>query len=188
MRSSSHRTRALMLTGALFVTGLTAAQSLALFTSSTEIPGNAFSTGTVVIGTDPATTLVTYSNMAPGDVVTQPLKVTNDGSLELRYAVTTSATDDDRKGLADQLRLTIKAEGKGCDAFDGETLYDGVIGSTFIGDPAVGTDNGDRTLAAFSGELLCVRAELPLATGDAYQDSATTATFSFSAEQTVNNP
>ena len=42
-------------------------------------------------------------------------------------------------------------------------------------------------MAAASDDL-CVVADLPLATGNAYQNSTTTVTFQFDAEQTKNNP
>ena len=53
--------------------------SLAIFTDSAAVDGNSFTTGTVDISTAPTTALVTFSNMAPGDQVTNPLVVTNAG-------------------------------------------------------------------------------------------------------------
>jgi predicted ribosomally synthesized peptide with SipW-like signal peptide len=178
--------------------GLGTFGALAVFTSTATVPGNAFTTGTVIINTskDDAT-LITYSNMAPGDKVTQPLTVTNNGSLALRYAVTSLATNLDSKGLRSQLDLTIKSNVTTCTNAgfdtDGTVLYDhDVLGSdpaiNVIGDPAEGPDLGDRTLAASGNEVLCFQVELPLTTGDAYQDATTTATFTFKAEQTKNNP
>ncbi|GAI92721.1 unnamed protein product, partial [marine sediment metagenome] len=79
--------------------------SNAIWTDSQAVDANVFSAGTVDISTSPATALVTYSGMAPGDEVTNPITVTNDGSLELRYAVTNTTTEDT---LAAQLDLTIK--------------------------------------------------------------------------------
>ena len=89
--------------------GFGAFGALSIFTSTASVPSNAFTTGTVDISTSPTTALVTYSNMAPGDKVTQPLAVSNAGSLELRYAVTSLATNTDGKGLRSQLDLTIKS-------------------------------------------------------------------------------
>ena len=85
------------------------AASLALFTSTTTVSNNAFTAGTVILTTDhPATAIVSFSNMAPGDVTTAPLLVSNTGSLALRYAVSSVATNVDTKGLKDQLVLTVK--------------------------------------------------------------------------------
>ena len=69
----------------------------------------AFTAGTVIIATDhPATAIVNFSAMAPGDQITAPLLVSNTGSLALRYALSSAATNADTKGLKDQLVLTIK--------------------------------------------------------------------------------
>lgn len=168
---------------------------LAVFTDSQAVDANTFSTGTVDISTAPTTALVTFSNMAPGDTTTQSLVATNAGTLGLRYAISASATNADAKGLKDQLVLTIKTidvttPGTPCDNFDGTQLYtgdaDGTTGA-LVGSNVQGAQAGDRTLASGS-ETLCFRVNLPLATGNAFQNATTTATFTFDAEQTVNNP
>jgi len=170
---------------------------LAVFTDQAANDANTFTTGTLDISTSPATAFITFNDMVPGDEVTQPLTVSNDGSLELRYAVTSLATNTDSKGLRTQLDLRIKSGVTTCTNggfdTDGTVLYGpGDLGSdpatNVIGDPAQGADSGDRVLAASGSEVLCFNVELPLSTGDAYQDAATTATFTFEAEQTTNNP
>ena len=60
----------------------------AIFTSQAAVAANTFTTGTLAISTNPTSALVTFSNMAPGDQVTAPLSVSNTGSLDLRYAMT----------------------------------------------------------------------------------------------------
>ena len=168
--------------------------SLALFTSTASVPGNTFTTGTVTIGTAPASTLITFLAMAPGDQVTAPITVTNGGSLDLRYAVSAVATNVDGKDLKDQLVLTIKSGVATCtDAGWGATgavLYTGDLDAStgrLIGDSATGADPGDRNLLAGANEVLCFNVTLPLSTGPAYQAATTTATFTFDAEQTKNN-
>jgi predicted ribosomally synthesized peptide with SipW-like signal peptide len=180
--------------------GLGAFGALSVFTSTATVPDNAFTTGTVKINTSSDdTALITYDNMAPGDKVTQPLTVTNNGSLDLRYAVTSLATDDG-KHLRDQLVFRIKS-GVTCTnaGFDpgGTLLYPlvgpGVLGGdpaiNVIGDPAQYFQTGDRTLVAHPDgeEVLCFQVELPSDTDDDYQGATTTATFTFKAEQTANN-
>jgi predicted ribosomally synthesized peptide with SipW-like signal peptide len=170
--------------------------TLAVFTDSQPIGANTFTTGTVDISTAPTTALVTYANMAPGDTVTNSIVVTNSGSLNLRYAVSSTATNTDAKALKDQLVLTVKTidvttPGTPCDNFDGTTLYTGDLDSTagkIIGDTAQGGQAGDRTLNTGTNETLCFKADLPLASGDTFQNATTTATFTFAAEQTKNNP
>lgn len=169
----------------------------AVFTDSPAIDANTFSTGTIELSTAPTTALVTYSNMAPGDKDTEKVVITNDGTLELRYAISSVATNVDTKGLKDQLSLVVKTMDVttptavlACDDFDGTTLYSSDLDSTIgkiVGDSAAGSQTGDRVLAASGAETLCFRVELPLASGNAYQNAATTATFTFAGEQTANN-
>jgi predicted ribosomally synthesized peptide with SipW-like signal peptide len=124
--------------------------SLAVFTSSASVGSNSFTTGTVVISTAPASALVTFANMAPGDTTTSSLVVTNGGTLQLRYAISSSATNTDAKGLKDQLVLTIKTidvttPGVPCDNFDGTQLYTGDLDSTagaLVGSNAQGAQAG----------------------------------------------
>ena len=169
--------------------------TLALFTDSASVASNTFSTGTLDISASPTSALVTYSAMAPGDTVTNPLVVTNSGSMQLRYAISGSATNADAKGLKDQLVLTIKTidvttPASPCNDFDGTQLYSGDLDSTagkLVGDNTSGSQSGDRTLAASASETLCFRVNLPLATGNTFQNASTTATFTLDAEQTANN-
>lgn len=171
--------------------------SFAVFTDSQNVPSNAFSTGTLDISTNPTSALVTFSAMAPGDQVTNPITVTNGGTLQLRYAVTSTTTEDT---LAAQLDLTIKTGVTTCTNagfdIDGTRIYGllgpddlgSVAGTNVIGDPAQGDDTGDRTLNAGANETLCFNVELPSSTDGSYQGLNTTATLAFQAEQTSSNP
>jgi hypothetical protein len=173
--------------------GLGAFGALSIFKSTASVGGNTFTTGTVVISTLPTSVLITLDPMAPGDKVTEPLTVTNDGTLDLRYAVTSKTTED---LLAAQLDLTIKSGVTTCDN-DG---FDDPGGSVLYGPNDLGSMAGidvfdDQPLAAAPAthsEVLCFQVELPSDTGDdgedTYQGVTTTATFTFDAEQTVNNP
>ena len=184
-----------LLAAGLAVVSITAgATSLALFTSATTVTANTFSTGTVILTTSPASALITFSAMAPGDQVTAPVTVTNAGSLNLRYAISSVATNADAKGLKDQLVLTIKSGVTTCTnaqfGATGTVLYTGDLDSSagkLVGDNTTGAQAGDRSLAAAGSEVLCFNASLPLATGNAFQSATTTATFTFAAEQTANN-
>lgn len=190
------RTILVFLLAAGLLAGLASVGS-ALFTSTATIDANTFTTGTVILNTSPTTALVTFANMAPGDQVTAPITVTNNGTLQLRYAVTSVATNTDAKNLRNQLVLTIKSGVTACTnggfGTDGTQLYTGVLGSdspgtNVIGDPTVGQQTGDRALNASANETLCFNVTLPSATSNSYQNTTTTATFNFQAEQTANNP
>ena len=172
--------------------------TLARFTHQATIGSNAFTTGSVTNAVSPTSALLTYSNMGPGDSVTNKIVVSNTGTGQYRYAISSTATNTDAKGLRAQLVLTIKTidvttpgAGTECDNFDGTQLYSGNLGTTntkLVGDAAQGSHSGDRTLNASGSETLCFRATLPLNTSAAYQSATTTVSFTFDAEQTANNP
>ena len=189
-----HKKILLALLGIGLLASLSGIASLAVFTDSAPVGGNTFSTGNVDITTAPTTALVTFSGMAPGDMVTNSIVVTNAGTLALRYAVSSTTTEN---VLAAALDLTIRTvdvttPGVPCDNFDGTLLYGAAdLGSTaginVAGNPAQGSQAGDRTLSAAANETLCFNVTLPSsATGPT--GTTTTATLTFSAEQTVNNP
>lgn len=200
-RRSQWRRRLLLPIGLVlaFAAMTGAAFSLAFFTDRADIADNQFTTGTVDLTAGTTTTAITLDAMAPGDAVTNALTVSNDGTLALRYAVTSTATNTDNKGLKDQLGLVIKSAdvttpSNPCDNFDGATLYSADLDNAapnqgrLIGDNTAGNQTGDRALAAATSETLCFRISLPSSTGNAFQGAATTATFTFDAEQTRNNP
>jgi camelysin-like metallo-endopeptidase len=170
--------------------------TLAVFTDQDSVGANTFTAATIGLTTSPTTALITYSNMQPGDSVTNSITVTNSGNVQLRYALSSSATNADGKALKDQLVLTVKTvdvttPGTPCNDFDGTQLYTGDLDSTagkLVGDSTQGSQAGDRSLNAAANEILCFRANLPLATGNTYQGATTTATFTFDSEQTANNP
>lgn len=162
--------------------------STAFFTDTEVVATNSFTTATLDLAASPASAVVSSSNLQPGDEINGTLTLTNSGSVTFRYAMTTSATDPDGKALKDLMTLTIKTSGTSCAAFDGTTLYTGVISSAALGSPAVGQQTGDRQLVATASEQLCFRAAMPSSAGNAYQHADTVATFTFAAEQTAHNP
>lgn len=182
--------RVLLLLSVVSFLGVSATvDSLAVFADTEANAGNTMSTGTVSITDSPDSAFLTVANMAPGDSEISSLTVDNDGSLQLRYALTSSSTNVDGKGLASQLELAIRVETvNGCAALDGALLYNGTLAAAAFGSVAQGAQAGDRELDAGTSETLCFRVELPIGTGDAYQDAATETTFTLTSEQTANNP
>jgi hypothetical protein len=166
------------------------AMTHALFTDTQDVTGNTFSTGSVDIATSPTSALVTFTGMTPGDKVTAPLTVSNNGTLNLRYAMTTSISGSTT--LADGLELQIKTGVTTCTnaAFgtDGSSIYNSTLTAGAIGNPAQGNQAGDRSLAPSASEVLCFQVRLPSSASSSLQGLSATATFSFQAEQTVNNP
>jgi len=176
---------------------------LAVFTDTATSTGNTFTTGTLDIKlgdgsatpSDSVTASVAFNAMAPGDSVTRPVVVSNAGTNALRYAISSAATNADSKALKDSLALVVKTAdvttpGTPCDNFDGTQLYSGDLDSTagkILGDSTSGAQTGDRTVAAGATETLCFQVSLALSAGNSLQGAATTATFTFDAEQTANN-
>ena len=164
--------------------------SLALFTDDTDVDNNNFSTGTIVLTTNPTSALFSVSSMMPGDIVYGQLTVSNAGSGQLRYAMTSSSTNADTKDLRSAVTLQVKEKAAGSCASDftgADVMLSTALGSAAFGDPSPGDDTGDRTLASSTNEALCFKASLDVATDDDYQGASTVTTFTFQAEQTANN-
>lgn len=157
--------------------------SLAIFTDTQDATGS-FTAGTIDIAASPSVAF-TVAAMVPGDTITQAMTIDNDGTADLRWSLSTVATDP----LGDALTLTVRELGTSCAAFDGTVVLAATaLDGASIGDEAQGDDLGDRDLSAAASEVLCFRVSLPLATGDALQGATSDATFTFDAEQVDNNP
>jgi predicted ribosomally synthesized peptide with SipW-like signal peptide len=194
---------ALLSMTAVTVAGISAATmfSLALYTDQ-ETDDNTFTTGTIILdSTKIAALSLTTAALMPGDAVRSPVTVENDGSAQLRYAVSQTSTNADALALRDALLLVIKTEDTGAGAFgtDGDYCDDGngtelrasaAIGASgnLVGDPAQGADTDDRTLNAAASEVLCFYVSLDINAPNSSQGATTTTTFTFDAEQTANNP
>lgn len=174
----------LLLAASVALTFGAGTSTLAIFTDS-ENATAAFSTGTIDLTASPST-VFTASGIFPGDSGSQTVTVANAGTGALRYALSTSATNADGLGLAAQLQLTITAGA--CPGAGGPLYGAAALGFAAVGNPAQGAQAGDRTLAGATSEDLCFAWSLPSSTGNAYQGAATTATFTFAAEQTASNP
>ena len=180
----------LLLASALLVT---ARYTGALFTDTQTIGSNSFVTGTVDIATSPLSALFSLLALAPGDLATQLLTVTNSGSLQLRYAIKNTTSEDPLSGA---LGLSIKTGVSTCTnsgfSLSGSSLYSGILGSTggidLIGDSAPGAQTGDRILNGGASENLCLQVSLPLSVGNLLQGLTDTASLEFVAEQVANNP
>ena len=158
------------------------AMTLAQFTDSDTSTGS-WSTGTIILGVSPAPAF-TVARMMPGASGSQTLVVDNTGTGDARYSVSTSATNLDTLGLANQMTLTIKA---GACPGAGTALYTGPLGGAAFGDSTQGFQSGDRNVAAGTTDTLCFAWDFPLSSGNAFQGATTTATFTFASEQTANN-
>ena len=160
--------------------------SLALFTDQDSSTWS-FTVGTIDIESNPAV-MTAITGMMPGDVASDSLTISNAGNATFRYAMSTVATN----ALGNQLTVAIRAEdaGGGCAAFTGAVIVASgtTLNGAAFGSAVQGQQAGDRTLAGGASEVLCFKVTLPLNTANAFQAATSTATFSFVAEQTANNP
>jgi hypothetical protein len=167
---------------------LVAAAAGAVFAAADEAGANTFTRGSVDLSVAPASAAVSFTGMAPGDRATAPLTVRNDGTVRLRYAVTSTATNADSKSLAGQLDLTVKTGVDTCSdggfATDGIVLYGPADVGSMSGIDVIG--GGDRILDAGDSEVLCISVALPSGTGNAFQGASTSATCTFDAEPVAN--
>lgn len=173
--------------------GLLTVTSSALFVDLETVAGNTFAAGTIQIDATPATAAFSVTDLQPGDEVATELTAANTGSGQLRYAVTSTTTEDT---LAGELVLSVRENVTSCTTTDwdatGTQLYQGPLGDTttpgglaIFGDATAGADGGDRVLNSSAAETLCFHVLLPAST--TVQNTSTTATFNFLAEQTTNN-
>lgn len=180
---------------ALALVAISLESTLARFTDSASSSGNTFSSGTLNLKLsdsnetvlDAVSASLVVTGLRPGGSSTaQPITLSNAGSLPLRYAMTTATAGS--AALAAELQLEIRTVGSGCSIFTGTLIYTGALTAAAIGNPAVGSQAGDRAIAASGSDPLCFRVTMLSTAANAVQGATTTITFTFSAEQTANNP
>jgi predicted ribosomally synthesized peptide with SipW-like signal peptide len=196
--------------------GVTALTTAALFTDNEAVSGNGITTGTIDLAASAPDFVVPSGGLAPGDAVLAEITVRNGGSLRYRYAVryqaedvdTTPGTDTHEPDagdvttarLSEQLQLRLYSgvtctragtdaaqpltsaghvDGRGALATDGWTAL--------LGDPTGLAQPGDRDLPSQEEETLCVRLDLAQDAGNEYQDTSSSISLRFDAEQTTNN-
>jgi predicted ribosomally synthesized peptide with SipW-like signal peptide len=147
--------------GAMLVAGGT----FAVFTSSAQNTGNTFTAGTVNISLDKPNGAYYFdiTNIAPGDMGSSTVTVTNNGSLDLRYDLAESLTG--ALAGANGLQATVK-DSNGVVITPGDT---------------------NRVLAASMSEVLTVEWTLPIAAGNEFQGQSAQLGLTVNAEQTKNN-
>jgi hypothetical protein len=194
----------------LAVVGATSLTTSALF-SDTDSTSAEISTGTVDLAVGATAFTLPPGGMAPGDTVYTPVTVSNDGSLQLRYAIEyrsetlatgpapapTLADGATPQSLGNVVQLAI-FETAQCDAggvavapqlgaVDGATTPLATDFTAIVGSAATGPDADDRELGAGTNETLCVRVHLPIGADNSYQDTALALSLRMQAEQVANN-
>jgi len=175
--------------------GVTAVVSGVVFNDSKPDTAKTFTSGSVDLTSSPATAAFDVPLMAPGDVVTAPLTVTNTGTLAYRYSVVSVTTEN---ALAAQLRLSIKSGVANCTtggfsatgiaAYGPSVLGSTAPGTKVMGDVLLGHQSGDRTLAPGDSEALCAQVMLPTTTPNRFKSQASKAVLTFGAEEILAKP
>lgn len=137
----------------------------------------AIATATVELTTGTGSATLSAANMAPGDVVGAAITITNSGREAMAYGMSPGVISASGKALATALILTVRTVGSSCEDFDGTVLFEGPLGAA-----AFGNDGDSRLLAGATADILCLRASLPVDTGDALQGAATSVTLMFGAD------
>jgi spore coat-associated protein N len=149
------------------------------FTASAANPGNAFTTGTLVIANSPSTALLSVTGMKPGDSNSSTVDITNTGSLAGDFALKT-ANPTGYTGLLSQLQLTVVD----CGAWT-SSAPDCVTGTT---QKYSGSVSGltNASLGNYAGGIkhrYKFTATLPTSTDDTYQGKTAGIDFAWSATQ-----
>jgi spore coat-associated protein N len=149
------------------------------FTASAANPGNAFTTGTLVIANSPSTALLSVTGMKPGDSSSSTVDITNTGSLAGDFVLKT-ANPTGYTALLNQLQLTVVDCGawtsSAPDCATGTTQkYSGSVSgltSAALGNYAGGIKHRYKFTAT-----------LPTSTDDTYQGKTAGVDFAWSATQ-----
>jgi spore coat-associated protein N len=149
------------------------------FTASAANPGNAFTTGTLMIGNTPSTALLTAGTMKPGDTAWSTVDITNTGNLAGDFVLKTANTTGYAALLA-QMDLVVldcgawTVSAPGCSTGT-TTVYTGKVSaltSAALGNYAGGIKHRYKFTAT-----------LPASTDDTFQGKTASVDFAWSATQ-----
>ena len=149
------------------------------FTASAANPGNAFTTGTLLIGNSPSGALLTAGSLKPGDSASSTVDITNTGSLAGDFALKT-ANASGYTALLGQMDLVVLDCGEWTSTAPGcttgtTTVYSGKVSgltNSSLGNYAGGIKHRYKFTAT-----------LPSSTDDTYQGKTAAVDFAWSATQ-----
>lgn len=148
------------------------------FTASAANPGNAFSTGTLVIANSPSTALLSLTGMKPGATASSTVDITNTGSLAGDFVLKT-ANATGSATLLGQMQLTVLDCGAWTTAApncsSGTSVYSGTVSGL--------TNSSLGNYAGGIKHRYQFTATLPLSTNDTFQGLTAGVDFAWSATQ-----
>ena len=162
-----------MALSALVLIGLTvtADQSSASFTATTTNPGNSFGSATLTASNDKsaAASLISITNLVPGDTASRTVTITNSGNVGFTYSGAASATASTVlwTDVTNGLQVTVK---RGV-----TTLYTGALKNLAI--PASGT------IAAAGTDTLTLDFSLPTSADNTFKTLSQDFTITYTATQ-----
>jgi hypothetical protein len=172
MRKSTTLLAAMALS-ALVLIGLTVTsdRSSANFTATTTNPGNQFGSATLTMSNDKsaAGSLITISNMVPGDTANRTVTISNTGNVGFTYTGSISATANTLlwSDTTNGLQVTVKR--------GATVLYTGALKNLAI--PASGT------IAVSGTDTLTFDFSLPTTAGNTFQTLSQDFTITYTATQ-----
>jgi spore coat-associated protein N len=149
------------------------------FTASAANPGNAFTTGTLVIANSPSTALFSVTGMKPGDSSSSTVDITNTGSLAGDFALKTSNSTG-YAALLGQIDLTVVD----CGAWTSSAPSCSTGTTSIYSGKVSGLTNA--SLGNYAGGIkhrYKFTATLPSSTDDTYQGKTAGVDFAWSATQ-----
>ncbi|MCP5028119.1 MAG: hypothetical protein GY929_17725 [Actinomycetia bacterium] len=171
------------------ILALRADRGQAAFGDAEVVGVNRLTSATVDVEPGERTATMTVTNMAPGDRAFGSIEVVNEGTLPLRYLLTSVASPSPLNPWL-QWSIWPPDQSMGCDTLpDSSTLIvdgrvlDGSASSTVFGSLEPGLDPGDRILQPADTEELCVSVELRLEAPDSVQGQTLDQEFVIHAEQ-----
>jgi hypothetical protein len=158
--------------------GIATAASGALF-SDADVATMDVSSGWVDVAVG-GPTVLTLTNIKPGDVYFRSINIANTGSLEFSYSLATTRSTGSGTALIDALRVeTWKT-----------TTAEACAGATYSSGEQLGTDTSlaqlsltGRQLIAGTSETLCLRVSLPSSTSSQAAGKSSTVTLTVASEQ-----
>ena len=118
------------------------AMSLAVFTDTQDVDGD-WSTGNDHRSASTPASRSPPTTSSRATTATKTITVSNDGTGDLRYSLSTNATDDGSH-LADQIDLTVR---EGACPSAGAVVYSGKLADAAWGDIAQGVQDDERDVA-----------------------------------------
>jgi hypothetical protein len=149
------------------------------FTASAANPGNAFTTGTLLIGNSPSGALLTAGSLKPGDTASSTVDITNTGSLAGDFALKT-ANPTGYTALLGQMDLVVLD----CGAWTSSAPACTTGTTTIYSGKVNGLTNS--SLGNYAGGIkhrYKFTATLPSSTDDTYQGKTASVDFAWSATQ-----